>query len=444
MSSTPRTEPTADALEQRDTWRVLWQSLTSDWPLALLCLVAALALVAAFVLPQMPGEGTADPLAYSQWQTEARAFSGGLYTPFLNLGLFGVYQAWGLRIVLALLVTLVVLRLADRVARLASMRRTGDALRDEERLRVTDSAPALDALAAYLRKRHYRVVGPCAIGADDRCWLSADRAPWAEILSIILHLGLLVGVAGILLNVMLGWSVARQQIDTDVAAVLAHGNVGVQLQSVDPNQAAAVVKLDDPAVAAPVQLPLGQPVLLGPLSALPLPCCLSLRLNEITPGFRISAADASGKPLTITLSSYAGPGQDAVLTFRRDEPARLVGIEESSLGLLVSGVDGGRVQAFAVPSGDVLTDTLIRPSLVISNTTLTFTPTTGAVVAAQYRPGDVPLWAGGALALLGWLAALLYPMQRLLVRHHGHWTEFYASGRRVRNVVRAILRQPPV
>ena len=63
------------------------------------------------------------------------------------------------------------------------------------------------------------------------------------------------------------------------------------------------------------------------------------------------------------------------------------------------------------------------------------------VVAAQYRPGDMLIWFGGVLAALGLLAVTLWPMQRLVVRHHGYWTEFYAYGRGARKLVRALLNQ---
>jgi hypothetical protein len=75
----------------------------------------------------------------------------------------------------------------------------------------------------------------------------------------------------------------------------------------------------------------------------------------------------------------------------------------------------------------------------VSNTTLFFKPTTSAVMSVQYRPGNGLLVIGGVLALLGLIATALWPMQRLLVRHHGHWTEIYAAGRSVRRVVRELL-----
>ena len=90
---------------------------------------------------------------------------------------------------------------------------------------------------------------------------------------------------------------------------------------------------------------------------------------------------------------------------------------------------------YGVPSGNVLTDTQISPTIAVSNTRLQFSPTTSLVLAAQYRPGDAPLAAGALLIVLGLIAVSAWPMQRLIVRHHGHWTEFYASGRGIRRVV---------
>jgi hypothetical protein len=418
--------------------------MTSDVLLAALCAIVALVLLAGYWLPQTPAGGTADALAYGQWQTHAHAAAGVAYDVAFTLGLFSVAQAFWLRLLMAVLVAVLLLRLTDRVARLFAARRPGDALRDEERVRVSDRAPALPNLAAQLRARRYRVVMPADPDSAEMGWLVGDRAPWAEIGSVVLHLGLLIVVAGVLVNSILGWDVTRQQLDADAAGpvTLARGNLSLQLVNIDPNQRNAQLRLR--GVAEPVVLILGQtvsaPWISSAVGSLPAPCCLSLRLTEVTPGFRVSAVNAAGTPLTITASSYANPAPEVLLTLRRDEPGRLAAIEASRLAVLISEDNGGRVQVYGVPSGNLITDTAIQPSLVISNTTLQFKPTLSAAVAAQYRPGDLLLWAGCAGALLGLLGALLWPMQRLIVRRHAHWTEFYASGRGVRRVVRELLQ----
>jgi hypothetical protein len=409
MSSNPSTvQPVADALEQRDPWRDAWQVATHDVLVASLSLLVAATLTAGNLLPQMPAGGTSDPLAYSQWQTQARAVAGAFFDGASVLSLLNVAQAFWLRIVIAILVVILGLRMIDRVTRLVLSRRHDDALRDEERVRVTNKAPPLADIALRSRKQRYRVMQSPQLAHPEATagtlWLVIDRAPLAELFAIVLHVGLLIALAGVVLNSTQGWDVARQQVDTESSAVLQRGKLGLQLVSVD--DAAQTAVLNAQGAQQPVVLSVGAR---GPVvwsTHLPLPCCLSLRLNEL---------------------------------IRRDEPGRLVALESANMALLVSEDRGGRVQVYGVPSGKVLTDTAISPSIVISDTTLQFRPTMSVVVAAQYRPGDVLLWAGGVLALLGLLAVTLWPMQRLVVRNHGHWTEFYAYGRGVRRVVRELL-----
>jgi hypothetical protein len=427
-------------LEQRDAWRNFWQALTNDALLITLCIIAIIALALGFFLPQQPAGGTSNPLAYSQWQTQARNVTGGFYDAASTLEFFNIAQAYWLRIVLAALVIVTLLRLVDRVGRLATMRDAGDALFDEERIRVTDHAPALPDMASALRAWHYRLALPSAPSSVAQGWLVADRSPWAELFSIALHLGVLVIAAGALMNFMFGWDVPRQQIDTDSPVTTLQNNLGMQLQMADNAAQTALVQVQ--GEAQPLKMSLGQTAVLPWVRALPMPCCLVLRLSEITPGYRVSAADLAGKPLTITVSSYDSPAREALLTFRRDETDRLVVIDEAHLAVLVSDDSGGSVQVYNASSGQVVTETQVRPSIVVSDTTLFFKPTNSAVLGVQYRPGNGLMVIGAALALLGLLAALLWPMQRLVVRRHEHWTEVYAAGRGVRRVVHALLNIP--
>lgn len=448
MSSvpSPATVPATDALEQRDPWRDAWQAVTHDVLVAALCLIVALAVAAGTLLPQTPTGGTSDPLAYSQWQTQARSAAGVLFDSASMLSLFTVAQAFWLRVVMAALMVVLALRLMDRVSRLWSARvRTGD-LRDEVRVWVTSDAPALSEMAQLARNMRYRLTQSTPLepplNTMTAQWLVIDRSPIAEACAIVLHVGLLITLAGIMLNMVSGWDVARQQVDTESMSVLPYSKLGLQLVSVDDTtQTATLHTLGTQQTLALTVGARGQPVW---SAQTPLPCCLSVRLNELIPGYHVSAKDSTGKGLIITVSSYAEPTQDALLTIRRDEPGRLAAVESAGMAVLLTENNGGRVQVYGVPSGNVLTDTVIRPSIVISDTTLQFRPTMSVVVAAQYRPGEPFLWVGGALAALGFLAVLVWPMQRLVVRNLGHWTEFYAYGRGVRRMVREWLDAKPL
>ncbi|HEY3288553.1 MAG TPA: cytochrome c biogenesis protein ResB, partial [Anaerolineae bacterium] len=327
MSSvpSPTTLPAMDALEQHDPWRDAWQTATHDVLLIALCLIVALAVVAGTLLPQTPTGGTADPLAYSQWQTQARSVAGILFDSASMLSLFNVSQAFWLRVVMAALMVVIALRLMDRVSRLWVARvRTGD-LRDEVRIRVTSDAPAITQMAQLARNMHYRVTQstPLEQGQDSIAvqWLGIDHSPIAEASTIVLHIGLLITLAGIMLNMVSGWDVARQQVDNESMSVLPNSKLGLQLISV--NDAAQTASLRTQGTPQTLELAVGARGQLVWSAQTPLPCCLSMRLNELIPGYHVSAKDGTGKPLIITVSSYAEPTQDVLLTIRRDEPGRL-------------------------------------------------------------------------------------------------------------------------
>ena len=90
-------------------------------------------------------------------------------------------------------------------------------------------------------------------------------------------------------------------------------------------------------------------------------------------------------------------------------------------------------------SGALITDTPLQAQLLISNTAITFISDTGALLDVDYRPGMFWLWLGLVLALIGFIGVLFYPVQRLVIRHHGHWTEFYGSGRQIRRTIMGLL-----
>ena len=88
-------------------------------------------------------------------------------------------------------------------------------------------------------------------------------------------------------------------------------------------------------------------------------------------------------------------------------------------------------------------DLPLTPHMQIATTSFDFAPALSAVIDADYHPGSPLLWAGFVLAALAALAARFFPMRRVLVRHHGHWTEVFASGRGVRADTQALLTPDP-
>ncbi len=432
----PALGPYADPLEQRDPWRALWNFGTHDALLVVLIALTLLALLLTCLLPQIPAGGIASPVAYAEWQSQARVITGNLYGSLLSLGLFEVLQLPGFKLLLSLLAGVAALRLFNDVARMRLADMPADVLRDELRLRVTDHAPALSQLAHHLRQKRYRVLtaAPETLDASDlQNWLHANRAPLAEGLSALFHIGLLLTLLGMLINFLWGWQILYGAMTPDQSAALpANQSLAIQSAGTTPTDTLTLVL--QPA-GAQTQLHTGERATLGGVN---------IRLRQITPGLRVSALQ-DGHPLTITVSNYAAGRREAMLAFSANDRERQFVLPSAALlaRVVISSEDAlgsGRLQVFSLGAGALITDTALQPRLQISGTTLLFAADTGALVDADYRPGMGWLWLGLAIAAIGLGGTLLYPVQRLVIRHHGHWTEFYGSGRQIRQTIQELLK----
>ena len=444
-SSTPPTNGVqyADPLEQRDPWRALWNFSNHDGLLLVLMTLVGLSLLCALVLPQIPASGIASPVAYAEWQSKARVLPAAAYGLLSGLGLFDVFQTAWFKLLLVILAGIVSLRLFNDVARMRLANMPANVLRDELRLRVTDHAPTLSQLAERLRQYRYRVIASDQLSPNTKVennavelqeWVHANRAPLAESLSAIFHIGVLLALLGALLNFLLGWQVLDRAVTLDQAAPLpASRNLAIQPAVGAPTDTLTLAL--QPA-GGQAQLRAGESAMLGDVN---------VRLRQLTPGLRVSAQQ-NGSPITVTVSNYDAAGRrDALLSFSINDRERAFVLPSALLmaRVVISSEDAlgsGRLQVFSLGSGALITDTLLQPRMVISNTALLFTADTGALVDADYRPGMLWLWIGLTLAALGLIGTLVYPVQRLVIRHHGHWTEFYGSGRQVRRTIAELLR----
>lgn len=420
----------ADPMDQRNSWRAAWQIATHDVLLAALCVIVAIGLLATALLPQAPAAGVADPIAYSRWQAEARSREGVAYDLLSSLELNNVAQAVWWRIALVGVMVVAALRLTDRVTRLIRLRGRSEVatLRDETRQRVMLYAPALADLGNKLREQRYRVVQP------DEDNVAADRAPWAEMLSALLHLGLVLAATGLLLNLVVGWEATDRAVVAGVATPL-HGFYTATL--VDNNIESAQVELVLQPGDVSTTLAKGQTsAALGGIN---------VGVQQITPGYRVSASTADGKPLLIRASNYVSPTTEVLITFSVDDAEGYVAAPDARLALaFAAGTSPNqpvRIRAYAMPSGDVLTDTVVQPQLQINDVNFQFKPARGAVIDARYQPGNVGIWPGAVLTVIGLIGGLIYPLRRIVIRQHGFWTEFYSSGRGAKQVVARLIEQ---
>jgi len=430
----PSSAQYGDPLEQRDPWRTLWNFVTHDALLIALLALIAIALLLAITLPQIPAGGTAEPIAYAQWQSQARASTGALYSLVASLGLFDVLQSAWFKLLLALLAGASSLRLANDIARMRLADMPAVVLRDELRLRVTDRAPALSEMVQRLHQLRYRVITTSAASQTPEAneWLHANRAPLAEALSALFHAGILVAMLGLLLNYWLGWQASYTNLTPDQPTSLPGGrSLSIVATSTFQTNTLALQLQPDGAQA---QLHANERATLGGVN---------ISLRQITPGLHVSATQA-GQPITVTISNYSAGRRDALLSFTANDRERAFVLPAASLlaRVVISSEDAlgtGQLQAFALGTGALITDTALQSQLTISDTTLHFAPDTGGIIDAEYRPGTFWIWLGLALALVGLVSSLLYPVQRLVVRHHGHWTEFYGSGRQIRHTITQLL-----
>ena len=203
----------------------LWRVLRSPW-----LLVAALALIAAVLaagqfLPQMPANTAEDPVARTRWLSSA---TGGSAWGEMSaaLGLFEAWQSRLLQALLALAAILASVHLADALARRRALRRLPGALAlpagepgeplpldypaTLHRLRAAAPRPPAatrDDLAARLEGAFPAVVRPPGDGDQAERRLLALRNGQGAWLLPLLFAGLLMAVAALWANALLGWQV---------------------------------------------------------------------------------------------------------------------------------------------------------------------------------------------------------------------------------------------
>lgn len=415
-----------DALEQRDAWRLGWRVMSSDALLGLVCAVVFVGYAGLAALPQAPAGGQQDAFAYSQWQARARDAGGPEYGLLLDLGLFDVSRAAWFRLAVGILGALSLVRLADRLRRLA---RPPSGLEDEARVRVAERALPLVALEARLRAAGYQIRGRGAGIPGDPDWVGADRGRLPFALSAVLHVGLAALALGAGLNAIRGWDLPRRPVEADVALALPAGAPisALGLMSADSQQGVAVIRLD----GAPITLTAGGPP--GGAQG------VSAQLLEVMPRMRLTAVDAAGRPFTLTASSFAPPAASVVLALQPGDPEQAVLVERARLVVYVAppspSYPAGSVRAFGLPSGAAIGEWGIGPEINLGGAVARFEPLSGAIVSVRYAPGEPVTWLGALLAVLGFAGALTCPARRIVVRHGAIWTEYYAGGRGARRDV---------
>jgi ResB-like family len=413
---------TIDPLEQRDPWRLVWRTLTSQvvlWPLIVLTAAAALAI---WFLPQLPA-ADADLGALNGWNARARALQGKWFDTFNASGLNAVAQSAWPRLVAITLVALAGARLFDRLSRL---RRDDPMLHDETRMRVMDGSPPFALLTTRLQNRGYAVR---ALGES----LNATRAPHAELPEIAIAAGAVALGSGLLLNIALGWSLIGRVLPPDVPLSVPEGrqltlaggtgttdDISVQLGRADAAQTVALARGSTRSVDG-----------------------VNVTLSDVYRGYRIRAETSAGAPLSLRTSNFVEPETEVLISFGVDAAASLAAPEAQLVLTLLRGAapQDDQVVFTAVGSAAEISTTQIQPSMMVNDARFVFEPVQSALIDARHDPGNLPALIGAALVLLGAAGSLLWPSRRIVVRRRDTWTEFYAAGRGVRADVLDITSQ---
>ncbi|MFN3705929.1 MAG: hypothetical protein ACK4WM_08050 [Thermoflexales bacterium] len=409
---------------QRAYARLLWELLTSDVLLLALLAIVGLGCVALALLPQAPGDAIVEPTAYSRWEIFAYERSGAWFAMLRAAGLFRVEQALWWRTALALGIGALALRLADGLATWFSARHAAALTR---RYRVALGLVPLDTWAERLRQQRWRILHH---SSEE---LVADRAPYANGFAALFHLGLLLAAVGLLGNALLGWQVNERVVSSNAPLELPGGarlhlaeNVGdlaVRLV-ITPGREVFVMQAGQERTQRGVWL----------------------KVHRLQTGYRVSASDASERPLSVRVSTLGTSSDVAVVLMDENETERFVAVPEAKLGLVLQRGNppelDDRLQVLGLPKGEVITNTLVPDQLTLSQAKLRFQPLRTVTFSAHYRPLAGLVWIGGLLALLGAAGMLVQPPQQVVMRHRHGWTEVCAAGWRARSAIAPLLHEP--
>jgi hypothetical protein len=118
---------TPSAPGRRDPWRLIWQIAIGDSLLMILLVATAVGLLTAAWLPQVPTTHS-NPAAYALWLSETQSRFGEATQAVQELGLFDVVHSFGFRTLLALLGSVLLMRLVERGLRPFSLLAHGGGL----------------------------------------------------------------------------------------------------------------------------------------------------------------------------------------------------------------------------------------------------------------------------------------------------------------------------
>jgi len=355
----------------RDPWRIIWRVVTGDGLPVILLLALAAGLTLTVWIPQMP---QADPIAYAQWLSGARARFGEATATMQALGLFTVTRSLAFRALLALLAGCLSLRLIESGGRLRRDREMAEPVEEWKPLADVTLSDVVDDL----RDRRYRVLSAPPL-------FQADRWPWAELFPLLAQGGALLLLIGLLITHLWGWRVEGLIVQSGERATLP--------------DAAGWVALSEDA---------------GRVTHSP---GIVTFVEQRGPGAQVSAAGDDGHPLSLQQAFEADPVTQLRLALAEDQ---YFAIPEAQLIVRLAPQPDSSVlvQVYRSPPGRLVTETVMEgdAELTVDDVTLEFTAAPYARLTTTFNPGLWPTGIGLVFLMVGLWGSVAWPARRFWLR----------------------------
>jgi ResB-like family protein len=208
MSTVPIQGITALKQAYLSAGRGLWQWCSSRGALSVLLLLLASALALSYAFPQTPAYVRSDPNTYEEWLS-ATQVQFKSWTPFLEaIGVFGIHDALWFRVLLAILMFVLLVSLADR----ASMLVGSGVIRRDPAFYTTPETTMLSSDVS-LREASDRVRQAMKrLGLKQQrqteqgtIYLLGYRTRWAKADTLLVYLGAAFAAAALAVNGTWGW-----------------------------------------------------------------------------------------------------------------------------------------------------------------------------------------------------------------------------------------------
>ena len=253
MNTVPNQGTTALKQAYLSAGRGLWQWCSSRGALSVLLLLLALALALSYAFPQTPAYIRSDPNTYEEWlSTFQIQFKG--WTPFLEaIGVFGIRDAPWFRILLAILLFVLFISLAERASTLArsGLARQAPAFYSTPDSTMLSSAVSLDEARDRVLQAMQRLgLQRQRQTEQGTTYLLGYRMRWAKADTLLVYLGATFITAALAVNGTWGWQQSGVHLLPGEAVLIG------------PSRSHEVVLVDMPAFSdqAAIRVNQGQPL----------------------------------------------------------------------------------------------------------------------------------------------------------------------------------------